>query len=125
MSRNTTQTRRATRRRAVQRSSVLTRLRDFVTHPQGRVPTALAIAAVATSSMFFVQVFMTQAQGFDVAEMERAAEELRDENDRLEARTGELRALSEIQKSADELGMKKGGAVSYLTVGDTGVALNR
>ncbi|MCA9375648.1 MAG: hypothetical protein KC925_01135 [Candidatus Doudnabacteria bacterium] len=96
-----------------------------MTHPQGRVPTALAIAAVATSSMFFVQVFMTQAQGFDVAEMERAAEELRDENDRLEARTGELRALSEIQKSADELGMKKGGAVSYLTVGDTGVALNR
>ena len=114
-----------TRRRVPQAVSALSFAIALAKTPSGRIPLALVVAAVLATTMFLVQAFQTSSQGFDISTLEDRSEELREENGRLSAKSGELRALAGIQKRADELGMIRNGQIVYVDGGETGVAFNR
>lgn len=79
-----------------------------------RVPFVLAVLAAVVTMLFFVQVFLTQSQGFSVTSLEQEALELQEEQKALEVEVAELRALTTIQKRADELNMQPVGEIVYV-----------
>jgi cell division protein FtsL len=76
--------------------------------------------------IFLAQLFQSSTKGYEITELRQAANELKEENKKLEIKAAELRSFENIDESLGKLNMVKSDNVVYLKkTGGTIVAANR
>lgn len=76
--------------------------------------------------LFLVQLFQSSTKGYEITELRYVADELKEENKRLEIKAAKLRSFENIDESVEKLNMVKSDNVVYLKkTGGTIVVANR
>jgi len=76
--------------------------------------------------IFLAQLFQSSTKGYEITELRQSANELKEENKKLEIKAAELRSFENIDESVGKLNMVKADNVVYLKkVGGAIVAANR
>lgn len=76
--------------------------------------------------LFLAQLFQSSTKGYEITELRYVADELKEENKRLEIKAAELRSFENIDESVEKLNMVKADNVVYLKkAGGAIVAANR
>ncbi len=93
-------------------------------------PVTFVVIAAATFAfigfMFLAQLFQSSTKGYEITELRSVANELKEENKKLEIKAAELRSFDNIDESVEKLNMVKSDSVVYLKkTGGTIVAANR
>lgn len=76
--------------------------------------------------LFLAQLFQSSTKGYEITELRLVADELKEENKRLEIKAAELRSFENIDESVEKLNMVKSDNVVYLKkTGSAIVVANR
>lgn len=93
-------------------------------------PVTLTIVTIilfcALGLLFLAQVFQSQTKGYEVLELKKQAEELKQENKNLEIKAAELRSIDSIKQSAKQLNLIDTKNIVYINkTGNSAVVMNR
>ena len=84
----------------------------------GRVTWTLALVTlICAAGVFYIfEVNNVATQGYTIRDLEKQAQELRDENEKLKIREAELRSMYNIEQRTKDLNMIAPKDVSYLSL---------
>jgi cell division protein FtsB len=83
---------------------------------RGPYTTALIlIVLISVLSLFFLaQVFQSATSGYQISDLQKQADELKEKNKTLEIKAAELRSFDRIKQEAEKLNMIKSDQIVYL-----------
>ena len=84
---------------------------------------ALIVAIVVFTLLYVVQITTVSTKGNDIALLEQQVRELKQETSLIDVDIAEHRSMQSIQERLGGLGMVDAGTVTYMSAGDTAVAL--
>lgn len=85
----------------------------------------LIILICVLSLFFLAQVFQSSTSGYEIAKLQKQADELKDQNKSLEIKAAELRSFDKISDQAKKLNMVQSDKIVYLKAKRIEVAINR
>ena len=74
----------------------------------------LAMVLTASALFYFVQVNSISTKGYEIKELEKHVQALKESNKRLEIESSALKSIESIQNEAQSLNLVPSGAVKYL-----------
>ncbi len=93
-------------------------------------PVTISIITVvlfcALGLLFLAQVFQSQTKSYEVLELNKKTEELKQDNKDLEIKSAELRSMDHIKQSAKQLNLVETKNIVYINkIGNSVVVMNR
>lgn len=93
-------------------------------------PVTLAVVTVvlfcALGLLFLAQVFQSQTKSYEIIDLKKKAEELKQDNKDLEIKSAELRSMDHIKQSAKQLNLVDTKNIVYINkIGNSVVVMNR
>lgn len=74
----------------------------------------LVIFICLLSLFFLAQVFQSSTSGYEISNLQKKADEIKEKNKALEIKAAELRSFDKIKEEADKLSMVKSEKIVYL-----------